>query len=56
MSYFLQGAIGWLVAGLIVSFVFSTTVGPGAWWMMLAVAPYTIAYTIGAIRYRKDDL
>lgn len=56
MSYYLQGALGWLFAGLIVCCMFSTTIGPGAWWVMLAVSPYVIAYGIGAIRYQKDDL
>lgn len=48
-KYCLQGAIGWLVAGAVVSAVFSIEVGPVAWWVMAVVSPYVIAYFIGAI-------
>jgi hypothetical protein len=54
-TYCLQGAIGWLVAGAFISWLISTTEGPGAWWIMLVVSPYVIAYGIGVGVYWRDD-
>lgn len=55
-NYCLQGVIGWLVAGAFVSWLFSTTEGPGAWWIMLAVSPYVVFYGIGIGVHWKDDI
>ena len=65
VSHCLQGMFGWLIAGIIVSALFSTTAGPGAWWVLAVVSPYVVGYGLLALsavrrapvspRRRRDD-
>lgn len=54
-NHCLQGAIGWLVAGAFISWLYSTTEGVNAWWIMLVVSPFVLAYGIGIIVHWRDN-
>lgn len=45
----MQGAVGWLVAGLLVSALFSLTQGPAAWWLLVVVSPFVLIYGLAAV-------
>ena len=52
----MQGAVGWLVAGLLVSALFSLTHGPAAWWLLVAVCPFVLIYGLAAVSETRRRL
>lgn len=48
-----EGVIAWLLAGTLLSALFSITAGPGAWWVLATVSPFILAYgglTLSSLR------
>lgn len=49
LGHNVEGALGWLAAGLVVSTLFSITHGPAAWWLLAVVSPFALTYSLLAL-------